>query len=286
MNFKIIAAGIKNLIVKRTIGPFWLRRKQLAKTQWWSRQDLELLQLKLLKRLVSHCYNTVPYYRKLMDELNIKVGDIKTLDDLRRFPILSKKDVLCAGDSIISTKYPRWTLRKARTGGSTGTPMTIYRNLFSIGNEHAFVRRQWDWAEIGLRDRCAFLMSRVVAHPDQKGGCLYAFDPFMRDLILSTHHLSNETAKDYLAAVRQYKIKALVGYPSAINLMALACLDMGFDLKLKAVLTTSETITQPVKDTITRAFHCPVYDFYGGLKGSVIFIPVRMETTMLSQNMV
>lgn len=263
MNAKIIANGFAALLVKRFAGPFWIRRRWLEKTQWFSRQELQELQLKLLKRLIRHCYRTVPFYRSLMDNRGIKVEDINTLDDIKLFPILTKKDVLGAGDSIISSKYPKWALRKARTGGSTGTPLVIHRNWFSIGNEHAFIRRQWDWAGLSLSDRSAYFMSRVVAEPDQQGGCLYAYDPAMRDLILSTHHLSAETARDYAEVIKSYKIKVLIGYPSALGFLATTCLDSGIELSLQAALTTSELLTQSIRDTIATAFNCKVYDYYG-----------------------
>ena len=126
------------------MGPFWIRRKWLEKTQWLSKQELRKVQLELLKKLVHHCYRTVPYYRNLMDELGIQVRDIKTIEDIRLFPTLSKKAVLECDDSIISKKYANSALWSARTGRSTGTHMTIYRNAFSIGNQHPLVRRQWD----------------------------------------------------------------------------------------------------------------------------------------------
>jgi len=235
----------------------------LAKTQWFDKRELQELQLKLLKRLIRHCYRTVPFYRSLMNNRGVKVEDINALDDIKLFPILTKTEVLGAGDSIISNKYPKWALRKARTGGSTGTPLVIHRNWSSIGNEHAFVRRQWDWAGLSLSDRCAYFMSRVVADPDQQGGRLYAYDPVMRDLILSTHHLSLENARDYAQVIKSYKIKALVGYPSAIGFLATTCLDSGIELSLQAAITTSELLTPLMRDTITTAFNCKVYDFYG-----------------------
>lgn len=262
MNFKIMIQGAGQLISKRLAGPFWTRRCWLVKTQWLDKKQLEEIQLMLLRRLVRHSYNTVPFYKELMDERGIQWTDIKKLDDVKLFPILSKKTVLEAEHLIVSAKYPKWTLRATRTGGSTGTPLVIYRNWFSIGNEHAFVRRQWDWAGVSFFDKCAYLMSRVVAKPDQKCG-LYAYDPVMRELILSTHHLSAETAKDYARVMRSYEVKAVVGYPSAIYFLAQTCLNSDIDLRLKATLTTSELLTPSMRDIITQAFHCKVFDFYG-----------------------
>jgi len=199
-----------------------------------------------------------------MDEHGFSPDSIKTLDNIGKFPILTKADILKAGDSLISNKYPKWLTRVAYTGGTTGTPMQIRRDLFSIGNEHAFVHRQWDWAGIGLRDKCAYLTGRLVAKPDQEAGKLHAYDPVLKELILSTYHLSPETAPGYATIVKEYKAKALVGYPSAVYLLAKAALSAGIEVPLKAVLTSSETLTDSMRDTISRAFDCDVFDFYGG----------------------
>ena len=262
MDFKTIAKGAISLVVRRYSGPFWFRRKQLAKTQWLSKQELDELQLKLLKKLVCHCYDWILYYRQLMDARGIRAEDIKSLEDIKIFPILTKKEVLRAGDRLFSARYPRWLVRTAYTGGTTGTPLMLRRDLFSIGNEHAFVRRQLDWAGIGLRDKCAYLTGRLVAKPDQTGR-LYAFDPIMNELILSTYHLSANTARRYAHAMKQYKIKALVGYPSAVYLLARSCLDFGMKLGLSAVITSSETLTESMRYTIAEAFNCRVFDSYG-----------------------
>lgn len=259
----MIAKGAFTLITKRFAGPFWIRRKWLNMTQWFGKEQLDEIQFNLLRRLVRHCYLSVPYYRKLMNERGINAENIKALEDINQFPILTKKDVIRAGESIVSTKYPRWLLGRAFTGGTTGTPLKLRRDIFSIGNEHAFVRRQWDWAGIRLTDKCAYLTGRLIARPDQTKGRLYAYDPIMRELILSTYHLSKYTAKQYAYAIKYYGVRAIVGYPSAVYLLAQTCLDDDIKLQVSVVLTSSELLTEPMRDTICRAFNCQVFDFYG-----------------------
>lgn len=263
MNYKLLATSASHFMVKRFLGPFWFRRKWLNKTQWYDKKKLRQIQLNCLKDIIRHCYNTVPYYRELMDRIGIGPESIHTLADIEKFPVLSRKDVLEANGSLISTKYPKWTLHRAHTGGTTGAPLDIYRNLFSIGTEHAFVRRQWDWAGIGLNDRCAYLTGRIVAPPDSTDGPLHAYDPFARELILSTYHLSAETARAYLKTMKEYRVSGIFGYPSSVFLLARVCLDCRIDMKLRAALTSSETMTYAMRDTISEAFNCDVFDFYG-----------------------
>jgi len=263
MNWKVAAKGASHLVTKRFLGPFWYRRMWLNRTQWFNTSELEALQLKLLRKLVHHCYSTVPYYRQLMDKRGITPGGINNIEDIEQFPVLCKKDVLAAGETIVSSKYPKWMMTIGLTGGTTGTPLSLPRSLFSVGNEHAFVRRQWDWAGMGFRDRTAYLSGRIILDADQEKGSLYKYDPFMGELILSTYHLSLESARQYAEAMSRYQVKAIVGYTSSIAFLAQSCLDLGIKVRLKAALTTSETINDYMRATISEAFGCDVYDFYG-----------------------
>ena len=55
------------------------------------REALEALQLKRLQQVVQRVYHTVGFYRKSFDEAGVKPDDLKTLDDLRRFPFTTKQ---------------------------------------------------------------------------------------------------------------------------------------------------------------------------------------------------
>lgn len=57
------------------------------------REVLEVLQLKRLQQVVQRVYHTVGFYRKSFDEAGVSPDDIKSLDDLRRFPFTTKQDL-------------------------------------------------------------------------------------------------------------------------------------------------------------------------------------------------
>ena len=54
---------------------------------------LRALQEEKLKKQVKHVYANVPYYRDLMDKKGVKPEDIKTLDDIKKLPFISKADL-------------------------------------------------------------------------------------------------------------------------------------------------------------------------------------------------
>jgi phenylacetate-CoA ligase len=57
------------------------------------REVLETLQLKRLKQTVQRVYHTVGFYRRLFDEVGVTPDDLKTLDDLKKFPFTTKQDL-------------------------------------------------------------------------------------------------------------------------------------------------------------------------------------------------
>jgi len=57
------------------------------------REALEALQLKRLQQVVQRVYHTVGFYRRAFDQAGVQPDDIKTLDDLKRFPFTTKQDL-------------------------------------------------------------------------------------------------------------------------------------------------------------------------------------------------
>lgn len=198
-----------------------------------------------------------------MGARGIRPGDIGSLEDIRQFPVLRKETVVEQGLRFVSTKYPKSLVRQAQTGGTTGKPITLYRDVFSIANEHAFVRRQYDWAGIKMGQRCAHLMARPIVDPKKTEGRLWDYDPFMKELVFSGYHLSRENAKRYLEVMKSFDVRAICAFPSAMNILCHAYGQMAEAPQIESIITTAETLPKALKHKIEQIFHCPVFDNYG-----------------------
>ncbi|GMU81558.1 MAG: phenylacetate--CoA ligase [Planctomycetota bacterium] len=250
-------------MLKCGLGPYRHLRRELMRTERLNAEQLAQYQRARLRVVLRHALRYVQFYRREFGRLGIGSKEIEADVALPRLPVLSKRDVAAAGRDMYSSRFPRWMTRIAHTGGTTGTPLHLNRDLWSIGNEHAFVRRQWDWAGIGPADRCAYLTGEIVAPPDTSNGRLYKYDAVLKKLVLSTYHLSDSVAPHYLDVMRDARVAALVAYPSSALILARYAIENHHDVRLRAVLTTSETLHPDAKKLITDAFHCRVFDFYG-----------------------
>ena len=58
----LIIPGFESLVKRRRTFAFW---RELEESQWWSREQLETLQLQRLRRLIEYCFAHSAYYRDL-----------------------------------------------------------------------------------------------------------------------------------------------------------------------------------------------------------------------------
>ena len=102
-----------------------------AYTQTMPRARLDALHLAKLQKLAAYVYEYSPFYRRRFDEVGLKPGDIRNLDDFKRnVPITDKNDLLALqqerppyGDTL--TLPLEMVAHHVETSGSTGAPLAV-----------------------------------------------------------------------------------------------------------------------------------------------------------------
>jgi len=102
-----------------------------AYTQTMPRRRLDALHLGKLQKLAAYVYDYSPFYRRRFDEVGLKPGDIRTLEDFKRkVPITDKDDFLALqqerppyGDTLALPL--EMVAHHVETSGSTGTPLAV-----------------------------------------------------------------------------------------------------------------------------------------------------------------
>lgn len=113
-----------------------------------SRADIEALQLKHLKALVSRLYDTSPLYHERMRQQGVKPDDIQTLDDIRKLPFTKKSDLRDNYPDKLFVVPQSEISRYHVSSGTTGKPTVV-----------GYTRRDLDnWAESLARSFRSFGM--------------------------------------------------------------------------------------------------------------------------------
>lgn len=230
----------------------------LLSSQWLSRDLLLESQLSQLNKMLSHAATNVPFYRD--QRLPGCVADLTALSDL---PILSKSDIRRAGRELCAPIRAR-RLLEIHTGGTTGTPLTIYCDRATLQRNYAFFSRLLAWAGVSPGCRVATFAGRAFIRPDQDGPPYWRSNFASNTLLMSSYFLSPQTVDAYIERLVSFKPNLIDAYPSSIEFVARRLLRTeDIRIKPKAIITSSETLTPQVRDLIERAFGCTVFDQYG-----------------------
>jgi len=83
------------------------------------------LQLTRLKKLVCYVYDNIPFYKRKFDELKVKPGDIKSLDDLKLLPFTYKTDLRDNYPFDLFAVPKNKIARVHASSGTTGKPIVV-----------------------------------------------------------------------------------------------------------------------------------------------------------------
>lgn len=236
-----------------------LSKGLMSNTPFFSPDQIQAYQLEQLRLVLDACYRYVPYYQKLFWEHDFDPHRVRTLDDIKRLPILTKETVRSKLSDFCSMKELRAAIR-LRTSGTTGTPLSVYTSAGQWAVEQGAIWRHWGWAGYRFRDRMAIVRS----YSPKAGEPLWKLDRLRNWLYFSPYHLSEAQCRTYLDVMARWRPKYLRGYPSSLYLLARVAKNEKRRLPgLQAAFTASETLLPHYRAEIEEAFGIKVFDHYG-----------------------
>ncbi|KKH47205.1 phenylacetate--CoA ligase family protein [Methanosarcina sp. 1.H.A.2.2] len=239
------------------------RLKELEKTQYYVKSELENYQNKKLRSLIKHAYENVPYYHRIFRSNNLVPDDIKTKEDLVKLPYLTKDDIRHSFKDLIAKNYNPTKLQLVHTSGTTGSPLEFHWDKNVMLMENAFIRRHWSWAGFGLKDWRVTLRGNVIVPLAQKKGPFWRYNYPERQVFFSSFHMNPDTLPEYVKEIYKISPKAIQGYPSTVYTLARYMRENDIKIPVSAVFTSSEPIYPVQREVIEDQFQCNIYDLYG-----------------------
>ena len=249
----------------------WLRRsrslkllQQIEHEPFLPKAEVQANQLRRLSELLTHAEQHVPYYRELFRSLNMSSRDIRTLEDFAQLPVLTKDIVRERWRDLVRDDVALESLSRHHSGGSTGVPLSFYRDRAYIDASEAGTFRNFTQAGWRPGEMIAFFwgcnerlqkMSRAEFELRQRLRRMYQFDPF---------HSGERDFEEWLKKWPSIKPSIVLGYASTIGRFAQYIETRGASIEpLKGVFSTAEKLYQRQRELIERVFGCRVYDCYG-----------------------
>lgn len=230
----------------------------------WSPARWQAWREERLAFILERAATRVPYYRDYWAARRRR-GDQASWDQLENWPLLEKERVRATPRAFLADDCQPRKMFVERTSGTTGTPLEIWRSHATVAQLYAIATaRTRGWDDLPPGARWARLGGQLVTPVQQRRPPFWVWNWAMRQLYLSSYHLSPDLIPHYLDALVEYRIIYLSGYPSAIHALAQQALRAGRrDLRMAAVYTNAEALYPDQRRTIAAAFNCPVRETYG-----------------------
>lgn len=268
-NLAISAYGL-NWYRRRYGGQFMHVLKEAKDREDFSEDRWRDYQTAQLRKILAHAFNNVPYYRDSLSNAGLDLRQLMgfEIDDLTRLPILEKEDLRQFGTSSLLAAKKEKGGSFFSSSGSTGTPTRIlYSHLMHQRVAALYEARVRNWAGLSKKDPRAMIGGRRVV---PKGNALppyYRYNFVEKQLYLSAYHISPQNASNYLQGIMKFGSRYMVGYAVSNYLLASFLQQTGLEVpQMKAVLTSSEKLTRPMRKTLEQTYQCKVYDGWSGVE--------------------
>jgi phenylacetate-CoA ligase len=237
---------------------------QLSRSQWWSARKLSAHRNAALARLVQHAYKHVPHYRRLFDKAGVKPEEIRSVADLVRIPVTTKRDLqkLPREEKTARTSVDS-RCESVTTSGSSGEPLEVFLDPVERGHESAsFMCVYMSW---GVRPWDRLLAFETRPHNLQYRSWYERFGFFRRCRVPSF-----DLPERWIESVRQWKPALVQGHAVNLKLFASVVRESRMDIRIPIIVNTGGGLDPGGRRMLEEVFGCRVVDVYASVEAGVI----------------
>jgi phenylacetate-CoA ligase len=244
--------------------------ESLEKSQWYSRNEIEALQLEKLKTLLKIAKEHCPWHAKRIEAVGIDPENM-TLNEYQKLPLMSRSDAQLNGQEMTWQDVPGGIFRYT-TGGSSGQPLIFNFGRYRQAADAAGRIRARRWWNVDVGEPEVYLWGAPV-ELNKTDRIKKIRDGLLNQLLLNAFEMSPEKMSQYLDAIQKFKPKCIYGYASSVALLANYAKQNGKSLSLpnlKVVCTTGEPVYPEQRELISEVFQVPVANEFGSRDAGLI----------------
>lgn len=220
-----------------------------------SANELNARNESLFLELFRNAYDSSSFYHSLYTKSGIGKEDIKSIEDIKRLPIITKEDIKAHADEMLTVS--KWKVIKNHTSGTTGTPLKVYEDWPSIWKEQAY--------SFCYRKRCGFTYGQplVSLRGNLGKSNVYLKVHISNTLYLSSYNINQKNIGIYYDLINNHHPIAIEGYPSSLYALALLLRDNNLQIHIPVAFTSSETVLDYQRELIQSQMDTVIYDMFG-----------------------
>ncbi len=237
---------------------------ELERIQAYDSAKLKSLQDEKIRRTIWHANRYVPHYTKQFAEICLLPEEVEERTDLSQLPLLTKETVQAEAENLRSILYSGRAAEIIHSSGTSGKAISVAVAPGYLKLEKAYLWLQRRWCGLKPGDRTAYFTGHPVVPIPRKKPPFWVHDRAEGRTLFSLQHLSEQNLAAYAAELERFDPELLVGYPTAIYLMAAYLQQTGNrSIRPRGIFTASETVLPHQREMIEAAFGSRLLDLYG-----------------------
>lgn len=240
--------------------------RQLEHYQWFDQKHTHALQQENLKRLLTHAYHHVPYYRKILVSSGV-INDANAINlkNFSQIPLLDKSIIRKHYEELKSDNLSNRKWYENTSGGSTGEPARFIqdKDYQEMSFAIKFLFDQWSGFSIGERKILLWGSERdLLIGRETLRVRLRRW--LSNEIWLNTFKMSDEQMLVYVKHINSFKPVQILAYAESIY--ELSHFIERKKLKVyspKAIMTSAGTLYEYMREKIQRVFNAPIFNRYG-----------------------
>jgi phenylacetate-CoA ligase len=260
--------GLVDQFFHRVVWPLWARRdhprlpgflREVERRQFDPPGVIAVRQQTMLRRILQHAIEQVPYYRQL-----------GVSPRLSEFPILTKSTVRAQSEWLRADNYRHRPVIAKKTSGSTGVPLKVLIDEDGLAWKRACTIRADEWS--GWRRGCR--VAKAWGNPEYRQFGLKGWlrnRLFERAIHLDTLKMTDADIADFAWRLQRHRPRLIFGHAHSVYLLA----DYLRQHRVKpprpnGIITTAMILHDFERQRIEEVFGCPVTNRYGCEEVSLI----------------
>ena len=231
---------------------------RLWRSQWWSQHQILRYQETHLVKMMRYAVTRIPFYQAL----RISPDGLNAVEDIKKFPVLTKKDIQENGDRLLCPGFKSENLYVSKTSGSSCVPTSTY-----------FDRNAWLFSKYALKMRRVFALGNpflkriLIITPQGSEHIQREAEERLkgvRHLVMQRHLSLFDDIEKHIPVILEYRPHIIYGFPSYLVELASYFKTRNMNSPtIPIVYTSSELLTPLARNLIETSFSAKLYDIYG-----------------------
>lgn len=240
--------------------------EHLVDSDNWDAEKINQYKEEKIFEIIEYAYKHSSYYKSKYKRVGLTPSDFKSLEDLKKYPLLTKEEVRENWRGMISDEFNLKVLIPYHTSGSTGKALDFYWTYESLQYYWAVVWRGRNRFGIKKGDCHLNFTGKIVVPIEQIEPPYWRYNKPLNQYMLNMQHLTSEKIKDIVNFINSTDFNFFVGYPSIMHMLSVLIQDNNLKIENvpKYIFSSAEKMYEYQKNEILQVFpRTNIVEHYG-----------------------